>query len=180
MDHRRGAFDNPISRAVDPAAVLRFGSEIASLLLLPRWRVSGRAADRERFSSRRFAPGDSQEQNTPRVDEKVDLSRPSLNLMCESGETSSAMAQTRFEIAVRNSMPENLLLCLLWLEEAWIGWDLDQFCAAARAATSVRINPGGRPCFEWISNQPSRRLTTLTFTAGSISPIGWEDSLGAA
>ena len=52
-------------------------------------------------------------------------------------------------------MPENLLLCLLWLEEAWIGWDLNQFCAATRAATSVRINPGGRPCFEWISNQPS-------------------------
>jgi hypothetical protein len=25
-----------------------------------------------------------------------------------------------------------------------------------------------------------RRLTTLTFTPGSISPIGWEDSLGAA
>src|SRR6266404_8889341 len=84
MDHRRGAFDNPISRAVDPAAVLQFGSEIASLLLLPRWRVSGRAADRERFSSRRFAPGDSQEQNTPRVDEKVDLSRTSLNLSCLS------------------------------------------------------------------------------------------------
>ena len=32
-----------------------------------------------------------------------------------------------------------------------------------RAATSRRMKPGGRPCFEWISNQPSRLLTTADF-----------------
>jgi hypothetical protein len=40
------------------------------------------------------------------------------------------------------------------------------------------MKPGGRPCFEWISNQPSRLLTTLTFIPGSISPIRGENSVG--
>jgi hypothetical protein len=63
--------------------------------------------------------------------------------------------------------------------QVWQFGMADQFSPATRG-TSRRMKPGGRPCFDWTSNQPSRPLTTLTFIPGSISPIRGENSVGAA
>ena len=45
-------------------------------------------------------------------------------------------------------------------------------------AAACRTKPGGRPCLERISNQPSRESTTLIFIPGLMLAISREVSLG--
>ena len=46
-------------------------------------------------------------------------------------------------------------------------------------AAACRTKPGGRPCLERISNQPSRESTTLIFIPGLMLAISREVSLGS-
>jgi hypothetical protein len=61
------------SRTVHPAFVVRFGGEIAALLLLPRRYISRRSVDSQRVSSGELETRDSKEQNDLLVDEKTCL-----------------------------------------------------------------------------------------------------------